>query len=398
MMKYILTLFFLMNASTLSYSQDLSERVDFVERSQNANLIDMPLQQYWVGHLRNDEMRITYVREPETCCYYWTKFCTGVVFAGAVANGMIPVFLEYVSKNTPDVSYNLTLAMIATGVVYGTECLVNFLEKKEDETNLQWKVTAAISSILPVYYLFSVENSHHEAAKNTGWDEYYTFCAALALPLALNQYLSLLNFGNEYYREFSENSRYGILEKTLDLMSEAEVRMVYAHIVKKHEKEIPLPKTQVSEDFEKEWIAECLCFTIVFSAPSIPAFYMLWRETLPSVISSPYDEIATGLLTAISFGSATNLNLYCTRSFECTDLLCLAFGIAKSIPFLVLTDASVSEYPSITRHTLMVFASIFPILEESGKSRKTIKNILKRIPYFQDNDWYRREFLKENLL
>ena len=397
-MKYILALFFLMASSTPSYSQDLSEKIDFVERSQNVNLIDLPLEQYWRGHLRNDEMRTTYVRETETRCRYWTKIFTGVVFAGAVGNGMIPVFLEYVAKNTPDVPYNLILAMITTGVVYGTECLVNFLEKKEDETNLQWKATATISSILPAYYLYSVENAHHKAANNQEWDEYYTFCAALALPLIIDKYLSLLNLGNEYLREFSANSRYGVVGKTIDALTEAEIKMVYAHIFKKNEKEINLPNAKTNEYFEDLWLKTCFCPTIIFSVPAITAFYMLWRETLPNVISSPYVEIANGLLTTISFSSATVLNFYHARNFELIDLLCAPFGFAKSIPFMVLTDAAVKNVDPVGRYALIVFASIFPILEESAKSRKTIKNILKRIPYFQDTDWYRRDFLKENLL
>ena len=397
-MKYIFAFFFLMNASTLTYSQDSSEKIDFVEKCQNVNLIDMPLDEYWKGHLRNEEMRTTQVREPENRCYYWTKFCTGVVLAGAVANGMIPVFLEYVEKNTPDANYNLTLAMIATGVVYGTECLVNFLERKEDETNLKWKAAAAITSVLPAYYLFSVENDHHKAAKNTGWDDYYTFLAVLAPPLMIDKYLNLIDLGNEYCREFNADSRQGIINKTIDILTKKEIKMVCRHIFEKNEKIINLPKTQVNEDFENYWFKNFFCPTLIFSSPSIPAFYILWRESIPSAISSPYFEIANGFLTIISFGSAAYLNFYHIRNFQYTDLFCLPFGGAKSIPFMVLTDKATQGFYPGFRYAFISFASIFSILEESAKSRKTIKNILKRIPFFQNTDWYRRQFLKENLI
>jgi len=208
----------------------------------------------------------------------------------------------------------------------------------------------------------------------------------------------LLNLGNDYYREFNKNSRYGLVGKRIDALTTPEINMVWKHIVEKNETEIDLPKSFMNEDFEDSWFKAFFCPVLIFSAPSIPAFYMLWQETCESVNSSLYVEIAKNILTAVSFGSATTLNLYHSRNFECLDILCIPFGIAKSIPFMVLTHAALKDWYPSDRQALIVFASVFPILEESAKSRKTIKNILKRIPYFQNTDWCKRNFLKENLI
>jgi glc operon protein GlcG len=48
--------------------------------------------------------------------------------------------------------------------------------------------------------------------------------------------------------------------------------------------------------------------------------------------------------------------------------------------------------------TASIFRRPTKVLEEAAKSRKTIKNILKRIPYFKNTDWCKRNYLKENLI
>lgn len=404
-MKYILAFFFTLQFAAFASDNFLIEEKSKELALQNSTVVvdiaTIPLEEYWKGHgYFNTTFLKTSVREPETTVNQLVRWGCSLVLAAAVANGMIPVFLEFVEKNT-DQSYNLTLAMIATGVVYGTDCLFSCLEKKSDETTFQWKMIAALSSVMPAYYLFEVEKNHHESEKNTSWDKYYTFFAALSVPLMIEKYLYLLNLGNSYHRKMSESSRLGIISKTLDALKDIEIKNVFRHVKEYNETQISLPALPLlifREEYRFKVISGILPVVCIFSTPAIFTFFQMWKEIVPTAISSQYFECATGFLTVGSFGSAFVLNFFHFLNFDWIDIFFSPFGAAKSIPFMVLTEKATRGFDSGFQYTLISFASVCFVLEESKKSQKTFKNILKKIPYFQNMDWYRREFLKENLV
>jgi len=375
-----------------------NEAVEHVQVNQvppRNELLEMPLEEYFNSKFHTYTFQKYKVRPPESV---WRKYARigGTVLLGAgVANGMIPVFLEYVAENAPDYSYNMTLAMIATGTIYGAETILLNMDQEEDETGFQWKTISAVSSVLPAYYLFSVENQHHMDSGNKGWDDYYTFSATLAPFLILNQYFNLVRMGNDIYQEFSENSRHGHIGHVVDALTDKEVNMVYRHIVDKNEKIISLPRCGNNPDYHDFWLTFKAIPSILFTLPTCLPYFRMWQEYLcPLGVPAP----VTYPLTAISFGTGAAVNLYLSRVLSCSDLTTLPLGIFKSIPLMVLTNAAVQDLGATSRYLLVGSASLFTIFEESARSKKAITNILKRMPSYQDTQWYRELYLKENLI
>ena len=306
------------------------------------------------------------------------NIASALILGAGVANAMIPVFLEDLDENGLDTSSFLTSSMIYTGVSFGIETFLKNLPRRTEVVFFCGKTISAIAALLPVYYLFSVENNHHLAAENKGWDEYYTFFAVLAPFLFVNEFLDV-------ERIFKSN-RKKMIEKAIDCLSIGELDRVYSDT----SSHVMLPSMEMKDCFNRFYAIT----SFVAVASFMPGFILMWEE-----FCSVAGELPLWCASILGAGSASVsgfLTYHYLTEASPWDLLALPQGLFKTVPLLALANKATSSLPAYIRYPSLVIFPLFNCLRESKETKEAIELVIIR--YLKDKSRFKRQQLKEILI
>jgi len=319
------------------------------------------------------------------------KFGALVIGAG-VANGMIPVYLQNLEGCGISSQSLLKLGMVYAGVTFGLESFAFAFQKSQSSFKWYWHCVAAFGSIAPVLLLFDVENQHHFAAGNQGWDEYYTFFALTAPFLYVNQYFAI----HSLLSSFLKTERQNEIEYAVDRLSSDQLKSLYNDVFTEKKKILNLPMT----DMPAHSVLPRQKRMYVIGASSIaltswPFFYGLWKGLSPM----QENDVLLSMAACVSFVFEGFLIHSYLEKFSVRDCF-MAFpqGVFKTLPIIAITLKTVQKKNWYISYPALVVFPIYCSLRGGNITLSAFEIILQSLPCMGSKEFFQKRKLKELLV